>query len=598
MPKGKLSNPLYRLALLEAAADDVELQADLWQMCREDILFWVNTFVWTHDPRQLDSPALPFITYPFQDTSLTTMAECVGRESLLAEKSRDMGASWMFLMTFLWRWLFYDLQSFLVVSRNEKYVDARGNPKSLFYKLDFALARLPSWMMPNVTRIENHLQNDDNGSVIDGESTTGDVGAGGRATAVMADEFARFKIDDGFKAIGALGAVSNCKFWNSTHQGTGTAFYRIATKTPIRKLRMHWSEHPDKNRGLYTSSANGELVILDRSYPYATNSRGDYTYKFILDRKVRSPWYDAECAETLSNLPTLIATELDIDPGGSSHRVFPQSLLDSIPTREPFHTGELDYNLKTHEPIAFLDDDEGEGLLKLFFPLTPSGRPPYDAEYVMGVDIAAGTGSSNSAFAIYDKATGELAAEYANAHMPPERLADVAYAIKLFFNDAYLIWEANGFGRPFGKRILELGARNIFYRTDEASISQKVSLIPGWWATPETKRVLFIEYRRALAARECMCYSAEAVEELEHIIFLPGGGLAHDQSQGTIDPTGARDNHGDRGTANALGWHGMKAVRPAYEESERYDPEALPGSMAWRQKWADEQAQAKKAWRF
>jgi len=86
----------------------------------------------------IKTPVLPFITYDFQDEAMLSMADCIqSGEDFVVPKSRTMGASWMGLTVFEWFWHFKKDLSFLLISRNEKYVDESGNPKTLFWKNRF-----------------------------------------------------------------------------------------------------------------------------------------------------------------------------------------------------------------------------------------------------------------------------------------------------------------------------------------------------------------------------------------------------------------------------------------------------------------------------
>ena len=209
VPKDPIENIAFRRKVIAWGSASKENAHTLWLMCARDLLFYVNTFVWTYDPRIENSPAVPFITYGFQDEALLAIDSAIGHHDLLIEKSRDMGASWMLLLVFEWRWHFKQLQSFLLVSRKEDLVDKSGDPKSLFWKIDFILQHQPRWMLPNYTRQKLHLHNEDRGCTIDGESTTGDVARGDRRTAIGLDEFASF--EDGYAAEAATGDATNCR---------------------------------------------------------------------------------------------------------------------------------------------------------------------------------------------------------------------------------------------------------------------------------------------------------------------------------------------------------------------------------------------------
>ena len=233
VPKDFEANLDFRKEMLELAAKDDRAREELWIACSRDLLFYINVFCWTYDPRK-SKGVLPFITYNFQDESITSIRDCIleGRD-LVIKKSRDMGASWMLLSVFEWFWHFKDGQSFLLVSRNEDYVDKTGNPKALFWKIDFLHKHQPNWLIPSITRTKLRLTNDENGSTIDGESTTGDVARGDRRTAIGLDEFAAFDVDSSYRALASTRDATRCRIFNSTPAGSSNAFYDISHNAEI-----------------------------------------------------------------------------------------------------------------------------------------------------------------------------------------------------------------------------------------------------------------------------------------------------------------------------------------------------------------------------
>ena len=77
VPKGLNANLEWRRKTLREAAKDPDFAAELWKMCARDVLFYINGFVWTHDPRVSPS-VLPFITFDFQDEALLEMQRALG----------------------------------------------------------------------------------------------------------------------------------------------------------------------------------------------------------------------------------------------------------------------------------------------------------------------------------------------------------------------------------------------------------------------------------------------------------------------------------------------------------------------------------------
>lgn len=499
----------------------------MWLACRDDILFYLNAFCWVFEPR--DKQVYPFITWPFQDKIIRRMVKALGRHDILIEKSRDMGASWMCLAVFEHSWHFEENVSYLLVSRNESFVDDTGNPKALFWKIDFLHKFQPPWLLPKLTRSSMHLHNDDTGSTIDGESTNKDVARGDRRTAILLDEFAA--VENGYSILNATADATDCRIFNSTPKGTGNAFYDTREKMmqayPERVLRAHWSEHPHKAEGLY----------------------------YDLDGRPRSPWYDAECQRRPH--PQEIAQELDIDYLGSDFQFFDVPTVEKRikeDCRPPVLRGEVEYGGAECSFVQFLPRNDGH--LKLWQLLDVNDLPAQDRNYCVGVDVSTGSGASNSVIVVGDCKTAEIVAEYVNPGIRPEKLAELCFVIANWFGGidrgAFVIWEANGPGKNFGDRLIELGYRNFFYRRNEESMSKKATDTPGWWATPKNKLAVMGEYRRALGESSIIVRSRESLRECLQYVFLKNQTVAHAAAQNTLDPSGARDNHGDRVVATAL----------------------------------------------
>ncbi len=573
VPKDFEANLAWREKVLREAAEDPEAARELWIMCSRDILFFINTFVWTYDPyRHVNEPVRPFISYRFQDDAILQINDAIENgNNIVIQKSRDMGATWLSLLVFFWRWLFKRNQNFLLASRNESYVDQTNNEKGLFQKLDFILEHLPGWLKPNLNRTAKQLTNKDNRSKIDGESATGDLGRGDRRTAMLWDEVAAWDRADGFRAMSSTSATTRCKIINSTPQGIGDAYHTMATTYPVQ-LRMHWSQHPEKNRGLYSSKQN-KLEIIDKEYVFPDG------YDFICDGKLRSPYYDDFCI-TLP-IPSLVAQEQDIDFGGSGSQFYDQAMLAHVKSeycRPACFVGDLPYD-SLAQPIGLFTSSRGA--LRMWVAIDDEKRVLKGRKFSIGVDISAGTGASRSVISIADTQTGEKVAEFASNTVRPEELARQAVALARLFNEAFLIWEANGPGRQFGAVVLELGYRNIYYREDEAKFPAKRSQVPGWWSTPQTKRVLLMDYGIALAKSTFINRSAEAIAECAEIVYMTDGTIGHARSVASLDPSGGGENHGDAVIADALCSKGTK-LRPF--EAEKPSDTPPMGSFLWRRK--------------
>lgn len=581
VPKEIRANLRWRSIVHRKVIDDPSYVDVICDACSRDPLFFINGFAYTHDPRREPFTKLPFILYKYQENAILEIIKAINNYDLLIEKSRDTGASWINLTAIFWCWRFKTGLSFLLGSRVEDDVDKAGNPKALFYKFDYLLDNLPVWLKPigydrNAHRRHLHIENPENGSTIDGEATTIDFARGARCTAILLDEFA--SVPDGHRILTATRDATKCRLFNSTPKGTSNAFYDIR-QTDIKKLRIHWSEHPMKSEGLYTTDENGNLKILDDKYPNE--------YKSILDGKLRSPWYDNECERAGSDQE--IAQELDIDYLGSGFQYFNPALVnESIRkyARPPFIIGDLEYDEMTGDPIRFRENPEGR--LKLWFLLDKNNNPSLSNEIVLGEDISAGSGASNSCVVGWDKITCEKVLEYANPRIRPEAFAVLAVAIGKWLGNAAMIWEADGPGRQFGSRVVELNYGNIYLRKNDESISGRVSDIPGFATRKGNKLVLMGNYRSAIEKFNAVNRSKEALEECLEYIFDPNGGVIHSRAKSKTDPSGANANHGDRCMSDALAW---KLLSERHSSIVKQEPEIPIGSLKWRQQMREKKKQ-------
>lgn len=536
-PKDIAENLEYRKRVLELCQTDKEAQRQFWVASSRDIVFWLDTFGWTFaNLLYPEAPDRPFICWPYQENFLRTLDGSIGQHDVLIEKSRDMGMTWLVMANFLHRWLFKRSQSLLIASRKEQLVDETGNSDCLMWKLDYLLGHLPLWMRPKCTRNLLVLRNDVNGSTINGESTNNDIARGGRRQAIFLDEFPA--VENGYDITSGTLSASKCRIFGGTPQGASGAYYdqrrKMLDENPEWILSLHWSLHPHKSAGLYKDEAG----------------------------KLRSPWYDNECRRAVS--PQEIAQELDIDYAASSWKALdPQVLAELIKDqpRDPFFRGELSYV----PGMAGEWMQVGNGKLLLWTHIA-NGGPPEDTDYVCGCDISmgkAGEMSSRSVASVWSRKTFEKVAEFKTANLDPVDFAEYAVAICKWFKGknggAHLIWEVNGPGNVFGKRVIEnMRYQNIFYRGTEARVGRPKTKIPGFATTHDSKNQLLQDYFKALREKTIINRSAEALKEVGEYDHFPTGEIAHCRSKVGQDPTATGKNHGDIVIADALAWRALQ----------------------------------------
>lgn len=570
-PREFFANLEYRSDIINMAASDPKIADELWIKCSRDILFYVNTFCYTFDPRLITStPEQPFITYPFQDMAILRLQKAVfDGEDILIEKSRDMGATWMCLIVIQWFFLFKDMSTFMVVSRKEDLVDRSEDPDSLMWKMDFMTDRFPSWLTPLIYRIKVHIGNKDNGATVDGEASTGDPGRGGRRTAMLLDEYPKMR--DGEGVSKATADVTNCRFFIGTPEGMGNDFY-TKRQSGMQVLTLHWSLHPDKAKGCYIGT----------------------------DKKLHSPWYDKECKRR-SRID--IAQELDIAYRASDAQFFDGSIVKELKeqSRDPYATGELNFDDEMIDEFEFMPRENGH--LKLWFHPDMRGNPPNDRTYIVSADVSTGSGSSDSVLSVMDEKTQEKVAMWKDNHTDQPTLAKICVALARWFKGpddepAFTIWEANGPGFLFGKKLIEEGHFNIYYDKSEKEINGKRSMRPGFYSTIEKKLLFLGDYRNALESGLYINHSKESLDQCDFYVYM-NGTVTHSQSEGNNDPTKNKFNHGDDVIADALGWKAFvfrndNTDKKAKNKGIKKKPE--PGSFAHRRDDNEKLGKKESAW--
>lgn len=626
VPKTARENIRWRRLLWELSQDE-QIQQDLLMICSRDMLFYINSFGWTLSPKEHPRcPIQPFITYPFQDRALLELQQEIGLNDIAAPKSRDLGASWMCLLALEHYWHFVEMQQFLLTSQVEELVDGKSE-KALFRKLDFWWSYLPEWLKPRpkISRTHKAAVNLSLGSRFNGQATVPNLARGDRPTAILLDEAA--EMPNAGMIASATRDATNCRIYNSTPNGrfgTGQYFFEVCKNPSIKKIWMHWSEHPVKAKGLYkirrqvteagssnysvgdwiadreldAARAGGAMievsepqkVLLDwKTYRW----QDDYDFarlRFKEGEKPRSDWYDKQCARD-SNAKR-IAKELDLDFEGSTEKLASSDLMAHVretQCKHPIFRGEvlpsetsLAEGLEHLKPIWV----PGGGHWELWCDL-PENRPPRDS-YSIGIDISGGTGgaySSQSVMSVWSNTTGIQAAEWRSFSLSPDELGIRAAVCAKWFWNAFVVPEINGpSGTRFLNKLLECQYWNIYRRnrSEEEVVPTATSKL-GYYNSKGAEGVL----RGLLAAlttgeaklRSCVC--AEQLEEYE----FDAGKVVHKASAESESESDKGRQHGDAAVAAGMGWLGVETLKQlAGEEGVKAEePQDIPmHSFAWR----------------
>lgn len=588
IPKEHIPNLEFRDQLLEECRCNPKLCRALWEYCAKNILFWINAFLFTYDPR-LPEKIIPFVTYDYQDEAILEMQAAIDvGEPAVVPKSRDMGASWLMLVVFDHFSTFKRNCKFFMMSRKKELVDHKGDSDCLFWKIDFIHEYLPWFLRPNIelshTKVRPNMRIKylDTGSVIIGATTTKSSGVGGRATAAGVDELSRYHPQVAEQVMSGLKDVTNCiiyPFTKSPEMGKAHPSYQLVESARAGNLRlipMHWTQHPVKSKGHYRVDPKTRSVeIVDKTYPFPT------TYKWQLDGRFvnHSPWFDKYRLESNDQA---VADNLEFDDDVVAHSCFNQQVvLDHIAnhSRQPDLEGDLEYHEITGEPIGWIEKVGGP--IRLWTQLDIHGKPP-QAIYVSGVDTSLGRGTTPSCMTSARCDTGEKILEFVTAFMPPDDYAVKCVAICLWLSSpgkrALLAWERGGPGDTFGIEVMKIGYYPVYYHIDiSKNLAKQRAPTPG--VATQLRQTMFTHLESDLATSQFINPSERALRNMFGWQNSPTGPTHDHHKNSAADPSGAKLNHGDLSVADGICAMMRRHVGGGIAVKEK--EVVLPGSLAW-----------------
>lgn len=229
-----------RVQLLSKAAESAELRGVLTEQWRRDPVRFIRDCLWTYDPRPRAWRHRPFMPWPHQAPLINLLAGTApharapdgARRPVIIKKSRDQGGSVIASAVALWGWLFH-AEDHGMMTRAGYQLDGSGY-NSLFGKLDYAIDRLPAWLVPwrgtrqardARTKRPPVLTHPETGALIMGATTVEGGWRGPRMGRIWVDEAAWVP---GMEAIltSIMGATDEPVLISSV-AGKGNTFYRV-----------------------------------------------------------------------------------------------------------------------------------------------------------------------------------------------------------------------------------------------------------------------------------------------------------------------------------------------------------------------------------
>jgi len=242
---------------LDQTTNSLDLREIELEICKQDVVHFLNTWVWTFDPRRVDVKGsggayTPFDLFERQAELCRFLDDRVSnQEDGLVEKSRDIGYTWVTGGYATHRWLFMPGFNATFASRITDQVDKIGNIHTILEKIRMLITYLPAWMLPRGFNPSRHLAymrliNPENGNLIAGEGGK-NLGRGGRSSMFFIDEAAFLENGDAVDA--ATSGNSDVRIWGSTVNGLGNTFARKrhgGSLRPDQIFRFHYTDDPRK----------------------------------------------------------------------------------------------------------------------------------------------------------------------------------------------------------------------------------------------------------------------------------------------------------------------------------------------------------------
>lgn len=307
----------------QAYLDKLRMRIDTMRRCQEDPFFLQEHIlnVWSADPIRFIEDFLllklpnfhnaikPFFLFEYQKKIILKLLEAeqdTQEHTILVDKPREMGVTWVILAYLYWRWLFTPQWSGFILSRTEAEVDdgSTSPDNSIFGKFRWLMERTPAFIMPEgfqpkgrkgtSTDMMLKLMNPVMQASLNGSTTNASAGRSRRYSITFVDEC--FYIENFWQVITSLESVSRVKILASSAR-EGSKFKKFVESCKERGdyISLAWQDHPWKDeewfKELQRKAEYNPEVLREAVVSYAVNPKSQY-YPQIAQSKVAVLEYD------------------------------------------------------------------------------------------------------------------------------------------------------------------------------------------------------------------------------------------------------------------------------------------------------------------
>lgn len=491
--------------------------------CQADPIYCIETYFTVVEPN--GAKRVPFKLYPHQ---LRAIADFEDYRYNISMKSRQMGFTTV--SSAYTAWYMATKSGQITNALANKLKTSRKFLKTVRDFLDDARKQYP-WLIADYVHNNNGKDSFGlkTGCVIVAESNNEDACRGDTINLLIIDEVAAIdranpeRMSEIWSSAGITLTRSKgkCIAISTPKGGSGWYFeqYTNALQNGWNVIDAHWAEHPDFSRGMYQFVKDefhpeGYVKMLNPVWPDIESKEDEAKYKtpetyaYVLDGKVRSPWYDYE-SRKLGVQRT--KCELDCSFSGSGGEV-----IDSERIRELEKEARLVKILNEEEQVGPLRS------LKILKPYNPNHG------YILSGDVGTGDGSDYSAFVVIDIQTKEIVCTY-KENIAPTMYANIIADIGMRYGEAIVMVEYQGPGLTVLTELKEhVQYKNIYYHTlkkQEPTKVQKRKI--GFWQGENTRSLGGDKLEEIINNGDLKILSMDFITELHTWIWDKDGKRRH-----------------------------------------------------------------------
>jgi Terminase large subunit, T4likevirus-type, N-terminal len=472
--------------------------------CATDFNYFCHKYVKIVHPKR---GLLPFITYTYQRK---VIKEYNNNRFCIISKFRQGGLTTVTVLWALWRCLFCQNETIMVVSKTDREAIAAGEI------VKRAMAELPSWMKPEMTKDNDH------------QKFFGDTGcklffyppdaARGRSMSYLIVDEAAF----------IPGMV---EFWNAILPTIATGGNVIVVST-VNGVSGLGGWYHDTYKA--AESKENDFHIIDIDYWEHPDYNEPSWVNLMKNQLGEKGWKQEVLRDFMGGGNSFIPADIlrALEKTTSDPDMGPMRILFEEWRNKPANTKNADKNDK--------------GALYIWREPIP-GR-----EYILGFDVAAGMGDDkdNSVFEVIDAVTCEQVAEFYSNLVPAHVFAQVVAQTATIFNTALVIGEEDKWGKAvLDKLVQDLGYENMFYSVSGGN--EKLGVTP----TKKSRPAIIELLQARLLTSSVPIRSRRLVYELKNFVY----------NDTTKTPQADKGYHDDAIVAFSYALYGR-------ENSQRYLP--------------------------